>query len=373
MSNLKTKGVKVEAGCGPGHNISIFLPGTQAHGEPDPLRLKSLLQEAERKLSVRGCRPRAIRDLLAPVYELQRRPELWLHQAKGLALFRSDNLLRYHSAPADVPELVVVQDTFYLDPVFLFAETIQRFLLLALSESKARLLEANAGTLTEIPGMLLPGNISAGEGEAGESGHPTGSVRPRWTTMLRRRPDLNQALLTWFRKLDRALVSRLEAERAPLILIGVPHLCHMFRNVSRSPQLLAGEIHGSPEAVTGKEIWQRCREIATEHFQARRQKTADEYLRLWHTQRASNDLHDIDAAARQGRVEALFLGVLDPSSAAEARLRSSNVPLNLNQDAADAQTLNLATLNTFMSGGTIYAVAPDQVPGRGSVAAVFRY
>jgi hypothetical protein len=33
----------------------------------------------------------------------------------------------------------------------------------------------------------------------------------------------------------------------------------------------------------------------------------------------------------------------------------------------------LAALNTFLTGGNVYSVPPDQAPGKALAAAVFRY
>jgi hypothetical protein len=56
---------------------------------------------------------------------------------------------------------------------------------------------------------------------------------------------------------------------------------------------------------------------------------------------------------------------VDPSSA--------EVVQGEQRSAQDQDLLNVAAMETFVAGGTVYAVPPDEVPGRGSVAAVFRY
>lgn len=39
----------------------------------------------------------------------------------------------------------------------------------------------------------------------------------------------------------------------------------------------------------------------------------------------------------------------------------------------DQDLLNAAAMQTFIAGGTVCAAPPGEVPGRGSVAAIFRY
>jgi hypothetical protein len=39
----------------------------------------------------------------------------------------------------------------------------------------------------------------------------------------------------------------------------------------------------------------------------------------------------------------------------------------------DEDLLDLAALQTFSTGGTVYAVTPEQMPDKAQVAAIFRY
>ena len=362
MQTKEQAEVHAAPGTGRGPRISIFLPGSSVESDlgQNAMRLKNLLREAERKLIERGGALDAIRELIEPIYALADRPSLWRHETKGLAVFRAANFLRYHLAPAGLPEMVVVDDHFCLGPVSSVVESGDRPFLLALRPDGARLFETTAEALEKTLDVLLPAHSS-------EAVDATGSFRRR-LRMFRRREispeNQKRAPLSYFTTLDQALRTRLDTERTPVVLAGMPGMCQMFRTFSRFSHRVAGEIHDSSHALTTEELWWRCWEFASENFQAARQRTMDEYLQRWHTQLASNDIRDIEAAACRGRIETLFLSVLSGVSPKEQAGRT--------QDRGEQELLNRAALHTFLSGGTIYAVAPDLVPGRGPAAAVFR-
>jgi len=184
--------------------------------------------------------------------------------------------------------------------------------------------------------------------------------------------DRKKILLSYFRRVDQAVRRHLNGEQAPIVLAGVDYLCPLYRQASSSPLLLPGEIHGTPKGIAAEELHRRAWGIAWAHFQDIHRTAADEYYQLWHTRRASNDLAATVNAARQGRVKILFValgvqewGHFDP--------RSSEVVRDETRLMGDQDLLNLAATQTIASRGTVYTVPPAEVPGHGSVAAVFRY
>jgi hypothetical protein len=50
-----------------------------------------------------------------------------------------------------------------------------------------------------------------------------------------------------------------------------------------------------------------------------------------------------------------------------------NNSVQLNDDAAGRDLLDLAAARTLQNGGTVYVVEAEAVPGGGDVAAIFRY
>jgi len=89
-------------------------------------------------------------------------------------------------------------------------------------------------------------------------------------------------------------------------------------------------------------------------------------------ERASSDLDTIVPAAYHARVDVLFVAVgvqrwgrFDPNTG-QVHVRETAEP-------GDEDLLDFAAIHSILNGGTVYAVAPANVPGAAPVAATFRY
>lgn len=78
------------------------------------------------------------------------------------------------------------------------------------------------------------------------------------------------------------------------------------------------------------------------------------------------------SAAYHGRVDVLFVAVgvqvwghFDPD---KDRVSVHNSP-----EPGDEDLLDLTAVQSLIKGGTVYAVAPEEVPDRAALAAVLRY
>jgi hypothetical protein len=49
------------------------------------------------------------------------------------------------------------------------------------------------------------------------------------------------------------------------------------------------------------------------------------------------------------------------------------IHLHDKEQPGDADLLDFAAIQTFLQGGSVYAVKPDQIPDKAPLAAVFRY
>lgn len=350
--------------------VSIYLPTHRAGADTlqDPIRLKNLIREAEQRLEERGVEPPAIRDLWEPLRELVDQYEFWQHQADGLAIFRSPDIFCRYRVSFPVPELAVVATRFHLKPLLPATEGNQRFYLLALSQDGSRLSAPRvigpsgiSGTsISAVPCRFAVGGRSSRPRFAIFHGHSAGEV------------DRNQALLPYVRQVDETVPKRPGDEHVPLVLAAMDYLCPIYRQASSNPNLLREEIHGNPTSFTSEGLHRGAWSIASSHFQQDRNKAVDEYHQLWHTQRTSKDLPAIVTASRQGRAKVRFVAVgvqewghVD-SSTAEVIQAEQRTP-------QDQDLLNAAAMQTFIAGGTVCAAPPGEVPGRGSVAAIFRY
>ena len=378
MNNVKRTELRELTEPRKGPCVSIFLPASAAGADSahDPLRLKNLLRRAELCLESQGWPPEAVEQVAHPIRDLVGWHSLWRHREEGLAVFSTSGFFRRYSVPFEVPELVVVANQFHLKPLFPAVEAPSVYYLLALSQCAVRLYRGDSEGLAPVDDLPLPRSPLASPVPERDECRPlpchTSTCRGHRFLFFHGQSGRDERrkglLFSYFRAVDEALRTRLGDDGAPVLLAGVGYLCSLYRHANRTARLLEDEIHGSPKRLDLQELRQRSWDIASAFFRSMRERVADEYYHLWYTPRASNDIQDIAVAARDGRIKTLFVAVGAPRwtrAAEEQRYQR--------EDFGEYDLLNVAALDTFMAGGTVYAVSPEQVPGRGVAAAVFRY
>ncbi|MGA2329083.1 MAG: hypothetical protein ABSH05_22695 [Bryobacteraceae bacterium] len=363
--------------------ISIYLPTHRAGAETrqDPIRLKNLLRQVEEALAGQALDGGEIEAIVRPVHALIEDYDFWQHQEDGLAIFRSPELFFRYRVDLLLPELAVVAERFHLKPLLPHITGDGRFYVLALSQNRACLLRATRDSMVELQPEGMPASLAEalrnrvperqlqahsasafhnGRGVAIFHGHGGGEEGKK------------ELLLAYFCRIDQGIRDLLAEARAPLILAAVDYLCPIYRRANSSHELLAGWISGNPDNLTPRELHERALPLVSDHFLKERQKAADQYLEAWHTQRASNRPEDVLAAAHHGRVQSLFVAV-GVQLWGNFNTRTNEVSICDDPSPGAQDLLNLAAIQTFANGGTVYAVAPTEVPGGGPLAAVFRY
>ena len=90
------------------------------------------------------------------------------------------------------------------------------------------------------------------------------------------------------------------------------------------------------------------------------------------SERVADALEKIVPAAYHGRIETLFIaagvqqwGVFNTDT--------NEIEFHDQNESGDESLLDLAAIQSYLKGGTVYAVEPDKVPGGTTAAAVLRY
>ncbi len=362
--------------CG-GPCVSIFLPTHRGGSETrqGPIRLKNQLRTAEQELVAAGLKPAEAKTLLEPGQRLCENAGFWQYQSDGLALFVAPGKFLYYRLPLHFPELVVVTDRFHVKPLMqLFAED-GLYYLLALSQNEVRLYQCTRYGAREV---ALPENTPKSLGEvlamAGvEKQFPQASgASAKFHGHGARADDSKQDLREFFRLVDRGVYEVLRGDRAPLVLAGVDYLFPLYRETNTYPYLIEKGVTGNPEGRRPEDLVSDAWAVVEPHFRKAREDAARRYQELKGSARASAKIREIVPAACQGRVEQLFVAVdrqqwgsFDPSR--------QKVRLSRSRRTGDEDLLDLAAIQTFLTGGSVYATPPEQVPDGSLLAAVFRY
>lgn len=219
--------------------VSLFAPMVKAGPETqqNPIRFKNLVRRAEEALEERGVAEAEVRSLLSPAAELIDDTPFWQHQSTGLAVFLSPGFFRYYRLPLEVRELAVVEDRFHLKPLLPLLSGDGRFYVLALSQNRARLLEATRHSVREVDLGDLPTSLNEAVGYEVEETHiqyhsgtrARGAGSPVYHGQGAGEDDVKLEIQKFFNLLDRGVASLIVDKDAPLVLAGVEFLFPLYR------------------------------------------------------------------------------------------------------------------------------------------------
>jgi hypothetical protein len=369
-----------------------------------------LLEEAEERLIAAGLRTPEVQDLLdgaaspegasPSARSMSEGPRklledglFWQYQSDGLAMFLSSDVSRYYRLPLDFEEIVVVTDRFHVKPLFPLLSGDGRFYILAISQGEIRLLQGTQYSVDEVNLERVPESL----GKVLKWNDPEKRLQFHTTTRTpggeRVGPSVRSArpaifhghgvasaddpkddISRYFHRVDEGLGAVLSTEQEPLVLAGVDYLLPIYQEANTYPNLVEEGIEGNPEELNAAELHERAWAIVQPIFAAEREEATDKYRRLAGaaSEQASGDLRQIVPAAYYGRIATLFVAVgAQRWGAFDAD--TGTVALHEEAEPGDEDLLDLAAVHTFLNGGTVYAGAPEQLPGKPPLAAVFRY
>lgn len=358
--------------------VSIYLPthpaGTQTR--QDPIRLKNLLREAEDNLVEKGFRSSEVREQLEPATRLLDDEVFWRHQNLGLALFLTPNWFRLYRLPIQFEELAVTNNRFYCKPLIPLLANSGQFYLLALSQNQIRLFQATRYNIVPVDLENVPQSLAEAlkydDPEKQLRFHSGGDPTPIYHGQGVGTTDNKTDIWRYFQKVDAGLQDLLRDRPLPLILAGVDYLLPIYREATSYPHLLPDNITGNPDNFKPAELHEQAWPIARSYFQQAQHQALDIYRQQVGTGQATSRLETIVLAAHRGQIDTLFVcanvhqwGKFDP--------QTQTVEVHSPAEPHDEELLDLAALQTFLQGGTVYALEREQMPDNSLLAASFRY
>jgi len=363
----------------PSAGVSLFLPTHRlgSESQQDRIRIKNLAGRAEDLLRAKGLSSAESSAILSPALELIDDTQFWQHQSDGLALFMADGLMRRYRLPIKFAEYVHVAPRFYIKPLLPMLTEDGHYFVLALSLQEARLLAGTRDSMDEVELADMPTGISRTERGASErslqshsssGGHGGAIFHGQGATG----EEDDRQLKQYFREVDRAVAGRLRGEHAPLVLAAVESHMPIYREVSSYSPLLANAVAGNPDELSALDLRARSWSLVKPHFAKSMMSARERFDNLLGTGHASAQLGVVVPAARNGRIEFLFVatGVQQwgrfQDDAAEITLHDT--PQEDSQDLTD-----IACALTLKHGGVVYALPQEQMPGKSMIAAGFRF
>ncbi|MGH8593100.1 MAG: hypothetical protein ACREV3_04395 [Gammaproteobacteria bacterium] len=365
-----------------GPHVSLFMPTARAGAEiqQSPIRFKNLIREVESRLEAQQMRKPEIEALLNPAQECLQDHSFWQHQADGLAFFLAREFAQYFCFPERFEELAVVEHRFHLKPLFPLISGDGTFYLLALSQNEVRLFKGSRYHINELGlGDDVPRSLADALGHdltEDELQFHTGGgdvSSPTYHAQGAGKDDVKSEIRKFFALLDEGLKKSLgHSSKAPLVLAGVDYLLPIYRAASSYPGVLAEGITGNPEALGDEALHEQAWALVAPRFSAKRREAQERFHAMASQQKSSNRLAEVIPAAVEGRIETLFLA---KGAQQRGRFDAEKRAIDLHHAAHpnDEDLLDLAAVQTYLNGGTVYVVEPDEVPGGDISAALFRY
>lgn len=367
------------------HSVSIYLPmhkkGKEQNEHLAQAHLKQCIKEVHKKLNNYQLQKGEIQNYLKPVEKLLTNINLWRNPSDGLAVFLNKDGLNYYAFQIPFETETYVANHFYLKPLLPLYHNDGIYYVLELSEDHVKLYEGSHYHFKDLNiDTLSPDQLEKAVGfdykskvlqfRTGQTPYGTGVFHGHGEG----KDDHTKELITFFRAVDKGVKALTHKhQKAPLILACTESVYPLYKDVNSHPNLLDIYVAGDPEFKNKRKLHQQSWELVKDSFIKDKQNRLDMFSELYHTSKTSYDISDIIKAAIHGKVETLFIkkgadvfGVYDKNN--------NQIRLDSAKDLTNASLLNLAAMQTFLQGGHVYELEPEEMPiEEKPINAIFRY
>lgn len=391
MNKVRPETIKALLESNDDITISLYLPThrspTSVHVGEDKIRFKNLIRAGKEALEAKGVDQDSIRKIANYLEnDFYNNDSFWQYTTEGLAVFCSLSGARYFNLPIECEEYVSAGGAYDVTPLLAILSYDQPYYILALAMHEPALYRGDIYGVERVdvefpqsPEEAL--NIDEmfsnsrtvragggyGPGNPGSGAHGQGDSRQAG----------QEEKAEFFRIIDDTVLSSEEVkDNLPILIAGSEGEIADFRSISRNKRLTESHLAGNYTESSGikpQELHTRSWHlIEQEYCDAKKAAEVERFNELHGTGRSSADPEDIATAAKEGRVEALLLGML-------------TVTRDTVSDGSDAVTklvfhksyhTNGMDVNgrlVHSQGGEVVAVLLEDMPEGAQQAAIYRY
>lgn len=347
--------------------VSIYMPTSPLPTQADANRIefKTLASQAIERLGtdVEKKKVAALHEALA---HLDDDESFWQHQARSLAVFAAPGSVRTFRLPNNLSETVEVGDRYLVKPMLRTVTFPQAAYVLKLSVNAARLLEITAEPgVAEVSVPDLPKDAPTAVGlESLKDNDPMSRTQGDAGRKLR--------LHEYARAVDRALRGTIAGTDLPLVLAAAEPLASIYRGTTSFPTLAEHTIEGNPDELSDDAIADAARGVLDEVYAAQIRELDEKFETRAGGDRATTDLTRIARAATFGAVDTLLVdidarvdGVVDDETGA--------ITIDDADTVRNYGVIDEVARRVLGSGGRVFAVRREQVPGEAEAAAILRF
>lgn len=361
--------------------LSLYLPTALEVDErhENEIRLKNLLKDAHTRLEALGMASTDAELLTQAVSSASLDREIWKEHGRGFAVFAGRQFLERVSLPHRVRELAVANFRFHLKPLIDALSRRCKFWLLTLSQNDVRLYVGDEDSLAEVDvGPDVPRSLTdvTGRQPAGKQLHYHSGDRGGDVAIYHGlgagKDDTEPELERFVRAVSSGLEPFWKLDDAPVIVAGDNPLRAIYRRLLRYDGRILGEVDGNVEDRSIRELHARAWPIMEEELDRRQNERLAQLDQSDAETPVSRELADVLRAARDGRVDTLFIaadtecwGRWDDG---ERSIDTHEAPL-----PGDDDLLDRAAVESWLKGGAVYAIPALRIPGNGVAIAGLRY
>ena len=366
-------------------HISLYMPTVRAGGKEtrqNPTRFKNLLKQAREELDARGVDRERAEQLLAPVEDYGRDPEVWKRQDLGLAVFSSPEVFRVIQVPFEVGEFAVVGPRFHLKPIIRLMLSDSDFYVLKLGLGGSTLYHGNRYGIRPVEVAGMPdGMEDALRYDDFDTPHKTGQRMPRQhgdqtTTMhghATAEEKLNRDIDRYLRRLERAVSEYLDGSHEPLVLAGTDYLLPVYRSHNRYRALADEDVAVNPNSLDEGSLREAAWQRIEPRYRNRYREVAEQFNSFRGHGRTAEGVAELVPAAVQGRVQTMFVRTDTPVWGTMSDDQTT-VDTHETRQPGDVDLVDLAATEALMRDAEVLP-EPDEdaLPAETTVAAILRY
>lgn len=361
--------------------ISLYQPTHRFFPEnkQDPILFKNLLRAIENSLAQLPDFD-LIDVIMKPLYALKEDKEFWNHTSEGIAVFACLDQCVVYNLHDPVRKLAVVSNSFHIKPLIKAFQSTENYQLLGLSRENFSLYRGNRfgfeeiaidpntpRTLKEVLGDQLSNPYLSHASYGGAGGpamyHGHGDVKQ----------EIDKDTEKYFRYVDSFVFEHYsKPSKLPLILISLKEHRSEFKKISNNPYLLDAGISKSIESLGLEEIQRNARMIIEAIHSEKMEKMAASYAKAEADSLGSSNVAQVAKAAYESRIETMLIeedqmipGKIDTGT---GEIERGDLEHPEHDDILD----DLAE-SVLSSGGNVYVLPKDRMPGNTGIAAIFRY
>lgn len=342
-----------------GPKVTIFLPTAPPQHQPQDTatRVKSLVNEARRKLVDAGVPESDAKDMLASFDAIATDAPFLRQQGESLALFAAKGLNLVYRLGVPVSEYTNVAEHFVLRPI---SETLTKshaFYILGISRNHVRLLDATKDSVVQLDLQdIVPASFeevvdtdnrqatlqNRAGGADGAMFHGHGGAADNQESEIER----------YLHRVGDSLGDLLGRARSqPMVLAGVAENVATVKSSSSYPVVAEDFISGNPDIASNRELQKSGWDVVRPRFASNDDAAFNRFADVSGTGLGETQPDLIREAAVAGRVDTLFI----------------NPSLNASDGTGD---VNTAILHTKLNSGDIVIISDGRVE---NVAALMRY